>query len=149
ILIGQSWEAILAALFTANHPDKVEKIIFTCPGPIYPVRQELANYKAPDSFHLRSPYFTNAEGNKTANNLRTKAMTFFATEFGKKLASDKEADNFATYLNYEVDKSTVWDTSKILKEEAGSGFYAGVMTFNSLLKVQDPRPKIANLKTPV
>jgi proline iminopeptidase len=52
-------------------------------------------------------------------------------------------------LNYEVDRSTVCDTSNILKEDAGSGFYASVMTFNSLTKVSDPRPKLKTLKTPV
>lgn len=146
ILIGQSWGAILAVLFTANNPDKVEKLIFTSPGPVFPVRRELANIKAPDSFHLRNPVFTNAQGNEKANNIRTKVMKIFATIFGKQLAPDKEADDFATYLNFEVNKSTVCDTSKILPAEAGGGFYAAVMTFESLVKVQDPRPKIKNLK---
>jgi proline iminopeptidase len=149
ILIGQSWGAILAVLFTADNSEKIEKIIFTCPGPIYPIRQELANIKAPGSFHLRDPIFTNAQGNEKANNLRTKFISVWAKVSGRKLASDKEADDFATYLNYEVDKSTVCDTSKILKAEAGSGFYVGVMTFKSLSDVQDPRSKIKNSKIPV
>ena len=149
ILIGQSWGGILAALFVAEYPDKIEKIIFTCPGPIYPVHRELASLQPPDSFHLRTPIFNNAQGNKVANNIRTKAMAFLATKFDMKLATDKEADDFATYLNYEVDKSTVCDTSNILKADAGSGFYASIMTFNSLMKVNDPRPKLKTLKTPV
>ncbi len=149
ILIGQSWGAILAVLFTANNPGKVEKIIFTSPGPVFPVRRELANLKAPDSFHLRNPVFTNAQGNEKANNIRTKAMKIFATVFGKRLATDKEADDFETYLNYEVNKSTVCDTSKLLQAKAGCGFYAEVMTFKSLIKVQDPRLKIRNSKIQV
>ncbi len=76
-------------------------------------------------------------------------MTFFATKFGRKIASDKEADEFATYLNYEVNKSTVCDTANILKEDVGSGFYSNVMTFSSLTKVQDSRPKIKQLTIPV
>ena len=149
ILIGQSWGSILAILFTAENSEKVEKIIFTSPGPIYPVRPELAKTIAPDSFHFRDPYFTNAKGNETANNLRTRAMNFFATSFGKKIASDKEADDFTTYLNHELNKSTVCDTSKIPKEKAGSGFYAGIMTLKNLYTIEDPRPKILNLKIPV
>lgn len=144
ILIGQSWGAVLAVLFAAENQDKIKKIIFTCPGPIYPVRWELATIKAPDSLNLYDPLFTNAQGNEKANNLRTKAMAFCVTVFGKKLASDKEADDFETYLDYKVNKSTVMDTTKIGKAEAGGGFYASVMTFNSLSKVQDPRPKIRN-----
>lgn len=149
ILIGQSWGAILAILFAVENQDKIQKIIFTCPGPIYPVRQELAAIIAPDSLNLHNPIFTNAQGNKKANNVRSNAMAFCATVFGKKLASDKEADDFETYLDYEVNKSTVNDPSKIGKAEAGGGFYASVMTMNSLRKVQDPRPKIKNSTIPI
>lgn len=149
ILIGQSWGGILAALFVAANPDEVEKIIFTCPGPIYPVRQELKEIKAPDSVHLKNPVYSNAQGNRIANNIRINTISFFATKFGVKLASDKEADNFSTYLNYEVNKSTVCDTSKILNPDAGSGYYAGIMTYKSLTKVKDPRPKLKNLQIPV
>ena len=146
ILIGQSWGAIFAALFSADNPNKIEKIIFTSPGPIYPVSKKSLTTKIPDSIQLRNPFFTNAMGNKKANNIRTKAMKYLATKFGMKLASNKEADEFETYLDYELNKSTVCDTSKTPGPEAGSGYYAGIMTYNSLLKVQDPRPKLIQLK---
>jgi len=145
ILVGQSWGGILAALFAGENAEKIDKIIFTCPGPVYPVSQNLAAIQPPDSIHLRDPFYTNQQGNKKANNMRTKAMTFFARQFGKKIASDREADDFATYLNYEVDKSTVCDTAHILPADAGSGYYAGVMSYSSLLKVKDPRGKIRQL----
>lgn len=149
ILIGQSWGAILASLFAANNADKVYKLILTCPGPVYPINQNLASDKPPDSIHLKNPFYTNEQGNKKANNIRTKAITFFAINFGKKIATDKEADEFATYLNYETDKSAVCDTANILKEDPGAGFYAGVMTFNSLTKIKDQRPKFKRLTIPV
>ena len=149
ILIGQSWGAILAALFAADYPDEIEKIVFVSPGPMYPVKNKLTTTKIPDSIHLRTPIFSNEEGNKIATNLRTKMMALCAIKFGRKLAPDKEADEFATYLNYEVNKSTVCDTSKILREEPGDGFYAGVITFNSLTKVPDVRFKIKHLTMPV
>jgi len=149
ILIGQSWGSILAAMFAAAHPDKVEKIIFTSPGPIFPMHRDLAKLQPPDSFHLRNPFYSNARGNKIANNIRTNAMSLFATSFNMKLASDKEADGFITYLSYEVNKSTVCDTANILAMDAGSGFYASIMTFNSLIKVADPRPVLKNFKAPV
>jgi len=76
-------------------------------------------------------------------------MSFFATTLGKKLASDKEADDFATYLNYEVNKSCVCDTSNVLKKEAGSGYYAQIMTYLDLTKIKDPRNKFKNLDTKV
>lgn len=148
ILIGQSWGAILATLFTADNSAMVEKIILSSPGPIYPVMQELRNVTAPDSLHLKTAFYSNNQGNEKTNNLRIKTITFWATSFHKKLASDHEADDFATYLNFEVNKSTVCDTAKILKAEAGSGFYAAVMTFNSLVQIEDPRPKLKNSNIP-
>ena len=149
ILIGQSWGAILATLFAAKYPQKIERLVLTSPGPIFPIHKELASLQAPDSFHLNAPFFTNAQGNKKANNIRTKTMAWLATRFGIKLALDKEADAFATYLNYEVDKSTVCDTTKILPMEMGSGFYASIMTFQNLTKVQDQRAKLKKLNIPV
>lgn len=149
ILIGQSWGAILATLFAATYPEKIERLVLTSPGPIFPEHRELARLPPPDSFHLKAPLFTNAQGNNKATNIRTNAVRFFATRFGWKLASDKEADAFATYLAYETDKSTVCDTATIPAMEAGSGFYAGIMTFKSLLQMKDRRPALGKLNVPV
>ena len=149
ILIGQSWGAILATLFAADNPGKIEKIIFTCPGPIEPRKRALAKIAAPDSLQLRVPYFSNAQGNAQANNLRTRTIDFFATTFGVKLASDEEADNFSTYLNSLTNKSLVCDTTKIPKVVGGSGYYSCLMTLNSLQNIPDPRPKLHSAPYPV
>ncbi len=173
ILIGQSWGAILAALYTADKPQKVASLILTGPGPIQPGRSGLARIIAPDSLHLRSPYYTNHEGNELANNIRTRAMEMFASRFGKKLASDNEADDFANYLNRLVNRSVVCDTSRITamsprdeegmdvpaqasknipyekQVSGGAGFYAAVMTVRSFGSTPDPRPKLRNLPIPL
>ena len=149
ILMGQSWGAILATLYIADHPDNVEKVILTGPGPIQPMHEELVNTNAPDSLHLRKPPYSNREASKKSKNIRIRAITFWAKSFGKKLASDKEADDFQTYLNIGLNKATVCDTSKALNVEGGGGFYAQVMTIQSFNKVQDPRPKLKGLKIPV
>jgi proline iminopeptidase len=149
ILIGQSWGTMLAVLFIADNSDKVEKMILTGPGPILPLNEELAGVKAPDSFHLRKPPYSNAEANKKTNTLRTKTIALWATMFGRKLATDKEADDFQTYLNNELNKATVCDTSNALRAVGGGGFYVQIMTVNSFSQVQDPRPKIRNSKIPI
>ncbi|HNP23317.1 MAG TPA: alpha/beta hydrolase [Panacibacter sp.] len=149
ILIGQSWGAILAALFAAENPTLVHKIIFTSPGPIYPVNLALRSIEAPDSFQLKQPFYTNAEGNSESANIRTKCMAYFASSFGKKLATDKEADDFVTYQSALVNRSTVCDTAAIPRQDAGYGYYAGLMTFNSLQKTADVRNKIQQLNIPV
>ncbi len=146
ILIGQSWGAVLAVLFTADNTEKIDKLIFTGPGPIFPVHQELAKLKAPDSLQLSAPFFSNAKGNNITKNIRTTAIRFFAETFGWKLASDYEADNFSNYQGSIVNRSTVCDTSQIPKPEGGNGYYAQIMTMHSLNKVSDLRPKLTNSK---
>ena len=148
ILIGQSWGAILATLFIADNPDKIEKVIFTGPGPVYPLHKYLSDIEPPDSLHLVKPVSSNADANKKAGNIRTRFTAYLARSFGIKLASDKEMDNFQTYREG-LNKATVCDTSKAPKAEAGGGFYSQVMTYNSLNELKDPRPKLKDLTFPV
>ena len=150
ILIGQSWGAILALLFVADNPVSVDKLIFTGPGPIFPIRSGQANVVPPDSLHLREPYYSNRQGSEEANNIRTRVMAFWALQFGKKLASDREADDFAVYLNGLVNRSTVCDTARIkdMPAPAGVGFYAQVVTAAGLPFVRDPRPALLRENLP-
>jgi len=151
ILIGQSWGAILAALYVADNPGRVDRLILTGPGPIQPTDWSLATLKAPDSLHLREPYYTNHQGNELANNIRTRAMEFCASSFGWKLAGDAEADDFAAYLGSLVNRSTVCDTSLISQAipHAGAGFYVQVMTVHSFARTPDPRPRLRGLPIPL
>jgi proline iminopeptidase len=149
ILLGQSWGAVLATLFIADNPNKVEKVILTGAGPILPMNEKLLNTNAPDSLNLKKPPYSNREANEQSKNSRINAITFWAKSFGKKLASDKEADDFQTYINNELNKATVSDTSKALKAEGGGGFYAQVMTVHSFNKIQDRRPKLKGSKVPI
>ncbi len=149
ILMGQSWGAVLSLLVVSDNADKVEKIIFASPGPIFPVHTQLAQLKAPDSLQITHPYYSNAEGNRASTNIRTKAMEFFAIRLGWKIASDNEADDFAAFRNAMVNRSTVCDTSKIPEIEGGSGFYSQVMTMKTIYGIADPRPKLKNSKISV
>jgi proline iminopeptidase len=149
ILIGQSWGAVLATLFIADNPNSVEKIIFSGAASIQPTREELFNIKPPDSLHLKKPTYSNREANEKTQNIRSSTTAFWARTFGKKLASDKEVDDFQTYLNSELNKATVCNTAKALKAEGGGGFYAQVMTVKSFSEIKDPRPKLKGSKIPV
>lgn len=149
IIIGQSWGAILATAYTADNQKKVEDLIFTGPGPIVPFRLDLIGIKPPDSLNLKNPNFTNRQANKNASNLRSNTAAFVAKRFGKKLMPDIEADDFQTFLNSELNKSTVVDTSKLLKSEGGGGFYVQIMTIQSFSRTEDPRPKLKNCSIPL
>jgi proline iminopeptidase len=66
-----------------------------------------------------------------------------------KLAPDKEMDDFASYLNFEMGKSTVCDTSNAGRIENGAGYYCMIKTVQSFSKVADPRKKLSQIHIPV
>jgi proline iminopeptidase len=76
-------------------------------------------------------------------------MNFLASSFGWKLASDEEADEFASFGSYAVNRSTVCDTANIPAMDVGGGYYAGVRTYKSLLEVKDYRATLKALDLPV
>jgi proline iminopeptidase len=149
ILVGQSWGAILAALFAADHPEQVDRIVFTGPGPLPPIRAERKDIAVPDSLALRAPMYSNRQANRQCANMRSKAMAWWARSLGIRIASDREADAFQSYLNSGLNKSIVCDTANAPGAEAGGGFYAQVMTVQSLAHVPDPREELKNSKIPV
>jgi proline iminopeptidase len=151
ILIGQSWGAMLATAFIAEHPDKVEKVIFTGPGPILPWNTKLETIQPPDSLSLKQPVFTNRQGRKKVYNLRAKFVEAMARAFNWKLASDFEMDAFSTLLNHEMGKSTVCNPSDpgvSNKIESGSGYYSMVKTVQSFDKTTDIRSKLKGCPVP-
>lgn len=149
ILIGQSWGTILATLFMADNESKVEKAVFTSPGPIIPINKSLAGIAAPDTIHLTKPVHSNRDANRKVNNLRTSLVRFFALKFGIKIASDSEMDAYQTLLDHELSRSTVCDTSIHRPFVPGGGYYAQLMTVNSFGTVGDPRPKLKDCRVPV
>lgn len=149
IFICQSWGGTLATLYVADHSDKVEKLIFTNPGPIKPEIIKNPKNNFPDSLHLRQPYDPNKKANLMAISPRTISIGLWANVIGKKLASDKEMDGFLTSLAQEFTKGLVCDSTKILKEEGGAGGYCSICTNNSFKKLEDPRPKLIGNNIPV
>ncbi|MBK6963760.1 MAG: alpha/beta hydrolase [Bacteroidales bacterium] len=151
ILIGQSWGAMLATAFIAEHPDRVEKVIFTGPGPILPWNTKLETIQPPDSLSLKQPVFTNRQGRKKIYNLRAKFVEAMAKAFNWKLATDREMDAFSTLLNHEMGKSTLCnpnDPAVIHMIESGSGYYSMVKTVQSFEISADIRSKLQGCPVP-
>lgn len=148
ILTGQSWGSILATLYAAEHPQKIERMILMCPGPIVPFNYKLAKVKAPDSLDLKSLSHTNRQANQKIKNWRSVTTSYFARNFLKKIATDEEADAFQTHLNFELQKSTVVDTSKLLPLTSGGGYYVQQMTMLSLDHIKGPRQAISEFPFP-
>jgi proline iminopeptidase len=148
ILIAQSWGAILASNYILDHEEKVEKLIFTGPGPILPINYAQKEIKAPDSLNLKTTTFTNAQGSQKAYHLRAGVVKFLAELFSYKLASDKEMDDFATNLNFEMNKSTVVDASK-MKLKSGYGYYVQIKTAQSFNKILNKRKDLSKCNIPI
>lgn len=149
-LLGQSWGAILATHFAARHPDRVERLLLSSPGPLFPIIADRSAVQAPDSLTFTPPAHTNAEANKKWATWRTKTTLFLARHFGIKLMGDQEADHFQNWLNHDLNKSTT--AAKNLKDlfpRGGQGFYAQWMTFYSLNNAEDPRQALKQLHIPV
>ncbi len=151
ILIGQSWGAMLATAFIADNAGKVEKVIFTGPGPILPLKKELESVNPPDSLHLKNPVFTNKQGRDKIYNLRAKVVEVCAKTFDWKMATDVEMDAFSTLLNHEMGKSTVCDPNDPEiddKMESGSGYYSMVKTVQSFNETKNIRSELTNCTVP-
>lgn len=149
ILIGQSWGAVLATLFIADHPGKVEKAIYTGPGPILPIHSDVEKIIAPDTLRLRNPLFTNKQGREKIYNIRATMVEKLAQAFNWKLASDKEMDQFVTVLNHEMGKSTLCDTSLTSPMESRAGYYSMIKTVQSFSDLPDTRIKLKGCNVPL
>ncbi len=147
ILLGQSWGSILSALYIANNPDRVAKLVVTAPAAMQPQNYAYAAIALPDSLQIKKP-FTGKSGNLFIT-ARAKAVEVWLRKFGTKLASDDEADQLATYYATYLNKSMVCDTANAVIAEGTEGYYAHYITRLSLGKLQDPRPKLMAATTPV
>jgi proline iminopeptidase len=94
ILTGQSWGSVLATFFTVENHTKVEKIIMTGPGPVFPINNSLAKLKPLDSLNVKDPIFSNQVGNKEIYTFRYKFIRWYSGVFGKKLVLIKKLTTF-------------------------------------------------------
>ena len=76
-------------------------------------------------------------------------MDKWAQLFGRKLASDREADDFFTLLNSELNKSTHCTIEEAGLYPGGAGYYAHIMTLRSFAEVENKREALKSLELPV
>jgi proline iminopeptidase len=148
VLVGQSWGSILGTMYVADYPSQVEKFIITAPAPLPPGNKEMESIDAPDSLALRAPYVSKRLANEKTASLRTTVMYALARR-GIKLLSDREADEFATYLTNELNKSMVCDTANAVIAEGTEGLYVQLMTGRSLRNAKDRRERLKQVRVPV
>jgi proline iminopeptidase len=149
ILAGHSWGGVLAVMYTADNATKVDRLIFPCPGTIKPRQEELEQIAAPDSLDLKQPYDPIGEMVGTLLSPRYLSIQLWARAFGKKLAADKEADDYLNSMANIFTKGLVADPANALKEEGGAGGYSNIHTTASFADIADPRPKLKGNAIPV
>lgn len=146
ILIGQSFGCNIISHYSARHPDKIHKIVFSSPGTFIPHRisdgvyVDLDSiYPAPDSLQFIDPYSFHSDVDKMAMKPKAIVSVTGALLFDIKLISDKQMDRMLNTLASQFTKGMVCDPKNVLPEEGGGGLYA-FMASN-----RDDQPEIRHL----
>lgn len=156
ILIGHSFGGILATHFTANHPDKVKKLILSSPGDLQPYRTNPDGtltdmtqlYKKPTKYQFKQPVEVFEQTEKDFLQPRIVMSMLCAMAFNFKWASDKEFDDYTNTMASKFTKGMVADPKNVKPEEGGAGGYShGFSNFYGNL--HDVRDKLRQLNIPV
>ncbi|MEX0273090.1 MAG: alpha/beta hydrolase [Flavobacteriaceae bacterium] len=115
-LVGHSWGAVLASTYAAHNPERVNAMVFSCPGSLKPEKETRSSLPVPDSLQLIRPYDPNSEANSIALSPRFIGTVLYANVLGKKLAGDGEIDAFFTRMAMTFTKGMVCDSAKVWKE---------------------------------
>ncbi|HEU4328610.1 MAG TPA: alpha/beta hydrolase [Roseiflexaceae bacterium] len=149
ILIGGSWGGTLAAHYLAAHPGRVERVVFSSPGPIW------------------APAFagnnTGSSGNVSAIVSELATLRFVVVyalqqvnpQAAANLASDTEMSAFFQQILVRVIAADVAGCSPAAEPPLspptfprGFGYYANMLTAASLARTPDPRTALTGQETP-
>ncbi len=154
VLIGQSYGGVLVAHFLAAHPELVEGAVLTSPGALEPSAfvdgrwVNLDKYPVPPSLEFIEPYNFHHDTTLRAMTPRTITALVFAQLFDVKLIDDLEADGELNEMAAKITRGVVCDPANVHPEEGGGGFYSHYWG-NWYGDLEDPRPALAQVATPV
>ena len=158
ILIGQSYGAELVAHFTARHPNLVDKVVFTSPGPLNPYIEDENGmpldmstlYVKPDTLLFKNPISdASAEKAMLFHLLKPRMImsNISSIFFNMKWASDDEMDGAVNAMASKFTAGMVCDPNNVIPEEGGGGGYSHMFS-NFYIDVPDVREKLKQLKIP-
>ncbi len=155
ILIGHSFGGILATHFSAQHPEKVAKLILSSPGDLQPYRTNadgsMANmdsiYPIPTQYVFKSPIEVFEQTEKDFLQPRIVMSMICAMAFNFKWASDKEFDDYTNTMASKFTKGMVADPKNVKPEEGGAGGYSHGFS-NYYGDLSDIRAKLKELNIP-
>lgn len=155
ILIGHSFGGILATHFTAQHADRVDKLILSSPGDLQPYRtnadSSLADmnklYPTPKEYLFKQPKEVFEQTEKDFLQPRVIMSMVCAMLFNFKWASDKEFDDYTNTMATKFTQGMVADPKNVKPEEGGAGGYSHGFS-NYYGNVRDERAQLKKLNIP-
>lgn len=155
ILIGHSFGGILATHYTANHPEKIDKLILSSPGDLQPYRTNadstLADmnklYPVPSQYQFKTPIEVFEQTERDFLQPRIVMSMVCALAFNFKWASDKEFDDYTNTMAAKFTQGMVADPRNVKPEEGGAGGYSHGFS-NYYGDLNDVREKLKMLNIP-
>ena len=156
VLVGHSFGGLLAALYAADHPERIEALILSSPGVIQPEhfdadgKPETARlYPVPPQLTFDPPAdYAELTG---ARQMPLRAMAAFtvAQAFDIKVVPDREMDAAINTMASRFTRAMVCDPGHVRPEEGGAGGYSRVGTNFYPDSFKDPRPAMRKVTAPV
>lgn len=143
ILIGQSWGAVLAAHYAADHPQRVAKLLLPSPGPM----------RASEQLEIDASRTAAARADM-APPLRVMAAGYFAEVnpgLAANFASPQEMNDYMASVAPRLMRQSycAGDAASVPRVDgAGFNFYANRLTQQDLESHSDPRPALRRGSTP-
>jgi proline iminopeptidase len=156
VLIGHSFGGLLAALYAADQPERVDKLVLSAPGVLQPERFDpdgapatARMYPTPADLTFKPPAdYVEATGISRMP-LRAVASFTLAQLFDVKLASDREMDAAIDTVAQGFTRTMVCDPAHVKPEEGGAGGYSRVGTNFYPDDFKDRRPAMRQMAAPV
>ncbi len=148
-LVGQSWGGSLAANYLAAHPERVDRVVFTSPGPMWPA--------AWPGGGTGDPWARLSPGQRELRDKLTARPRIYAAAIlqtinpnaAHALVGDDEADNLLHRIAVLGKDATICAGGPPAPvHDNHQGFYVNQVTNADFSRIADPRPQLRQVTVP-